>query len=56
AFYRPTTHAETRDGGVGLGLSMVREIARAHGGRVTCEPRSGGGMRFEVALPSNRLI
>ena len=31
-FYRPAGHSETRDGGVGLGLALVREIARAHVG------------------------
>ena len=51
AFHRPAGHAEGRDGGVGLGLSLVREIARQHGGEVVYAPRPGGGSRFEVTLP-----
>lgn len=47
-FFRPPGHAEGRDGGVGLGLHLVREIARHHGGDVRVEPRDGGGARFVV--------
>lgn len=37
--------------GTGLGLSLVAETARAHGGTVWCEGRPGGGARFVLALP-----
>jgi signal transduction histidine kinase len=37
--------------GAGLGLSLVAETARAHGGTVWCEDRPGGGARFTLALP-----
>ncbi len=37
--------------GFGLGLAIVRRIARAHGGDVTYAPLAGGGSRFTVALP-----
>jgi signal transduction histidine kinase len=50
-FFRLPGHAE-REGGVGLGLSLVRQIAERHGGRVHCEPREGGGSRFVLALPA----
>lgn len=50
-FYRPQGHHEGRDGGVGLGLSLVRQIARDHGGEVIYEPRPGGGSRFILTLP-----
>jgi signal transduction histidine kinase len=50
-FFRLPGHAE-REGGVGLGLSLVRQIAQRHGGRVHCEPREGGGSRFVLALPA----
>ncbi|SNS22597.1 sensor histidine kinase [Actinacidiphila glaucinigra] len=38
--------------GSGLGLSIVRAVARAHGGDVTAEPRHGGGLTVTVALPA----
>jgi signal transduction histidine kinase len=50
-FFRPAGHDEGRDGGVGLGLHLVREIALHHGGAVHVEPRDGGGSRFVVTLP-----
>jgi signal transduction histidine kinase len=49
-FYRMPGHAE-HAGGVGLGLSLVRQIAQRHGGTVRCEAREGGGSRFIIALP-----
>jgi two-component system, OmpR family, sensor kinase len=49
-FYR-SSHASERHGGVGLGLSLVRSIARQHGGSVICLEREGGGARFLVTLP-----
>jgi signal transduction histidine kinase len=49
-FYRPTGLRERGDGGVGLGLALVRQIARHHGGEVRCLPRAGGGTCFEVTL------
>ncbi|HPA89768.1 MAG TPA: HAMP domain-containing sensor histidine kinase [Quisquiliibacterium sp.] len=50
-FYRAAGASE-RAGGVGLGLSLVRQIARLHGGRVTCLPGPDGqGSCFEVVLP-----
>ncbi len=49
-FYRPAGASE-RSGGVGLGLALVRQIARAHGGDALCLPRDGGGACFRVTLP-----
>jgi signal transduction histidine kinase len=49
-FYRLAGSREAQ-GGVGLGLSLVRQIARRHGGEARCLPRPGGGSRFEVDLP-----
>jgi signal transduction histidine kinase len=37
--------------GAGLGLSIVRSVTAAHGGRVTARPRPGGGLVVEVFLP-----
>lgn len=49
-FYR-VPGASERDGGVGLGLSLVRQIAHRHGGEVQCLGRDGGGSCFRVELP-----
>ena len=49
AFYRPAGHREG-EGGVGLGLALVRQITDAHGGQVHCLPREGGGSVFQVIL------
>ncbi len=44
--------AEPGQKGMGLGLAIVRQIARVHGGDVTCEPRQRKGSRFIASLPS----
>lgn len=50
AFFRLPGHAE-KAGGVGLGLSLVRQIAQRHQGSVRCEAREGGGSCFVMTLP-----
>ena len=51
-FYR-LPGASERDGGVGLGLALVRSIAERHGGTVVCEARPDGapGACFVLNLP-----
>jgi signal transduction histidine kinase len=49
-FCRLPGHAE-HEGGVGLGLSLVQQIARRHGGQARCEARPGGGSCFSLELP-----
>ncbi len=49
-YFRLPGHTE-REGGVGLGLSLVRQIVQRHGGQVHCEARAGGGSCFVVRLP-----
>jgi two-component system, OmpR family, sensor kinase len=49
-FYR-LPGASEREGGVGLGLALVKTIVERHGGEVRCEDRLGGGARFVVELP-----
>jgi len=39
-------------GGAGLGLSIVRSVAEAHGGRLTLTPRREGGLAVRVTLPA----
>ena len=50
AFFRLPSAAE-HEGGVGLGLALVRSIAAHHGGTVECLERVGGGSCFRVTLP-----
>jgi signal transduction histidine kinase len=50
-FFRLPGHAE-REGGVGLGLALVKQIALRHGGAVRCEGNPGGGSCFVLSLPS----
>ncbi len=49
-FYRARGASEA-SGGVGLGLSLVRQIALQHGGHVHCLPRAEGGSIFRLTLP-----
>ena len=49
-FYR-LPGASERNGGVGLGLALVKSISERHGGSVRCEARRGGGATFVVELP-----
>ncbi len=48
-FYRGQTPGGPA--GLGLGLSICRGIAKAHGGRIWAENRAGGGVAFRVSLP-----
>jgi signal transduction histidine kinase len=43
------THASSR--GAGLGLSIVRSVAHAHGGDVGASPRQDGGLTVQVRIP-----
>ena len=40
-----------RSDGAGLGLSIVRAIAEAHGGRVELDSREGAGSTFTLIVP-----
>ncbi|MET9778185.1 HAMP domain-containing sensor histidine kinase [Streptomyces sp. NPDC006367] len=50
-FRRLRTERTGSDKGVGLGLSIVRSVARAHGGHIYAQPREGGGLVMRVTLP-----
>jgi signal transduction histidine kinase len=50
-FHRLETSRSRETGGAGLGLAVVRAIARGHGGEVTLHNRPEGGLRARVALP-----
>ena len=49
-FYR-LPGASEREGGVGLGLALVRSIAQRHHGSVQCGTHASGGARFTLRLP-----
>ncbi len=50
-FYRGDKSRSGKVDGVGLGLSLSREIIRAHGGELSLEDSNGGLTRFAVELP-----
>ncbi|MFK4082487.1 sensor histidine kinase [Kribbella sp. NPDC020789] len=50
-FYRLGAERLVGGKGAGLGLSIVRSVAEAHGGTVTAVPRPGGGLEIVVSLP-----
>jgi signal transduction histidine kinase len=50
-FYRLPGASEC-EGGVGLGLALVKSIATRHGGSVACSNRPEGGACFEIRLPT----
>ena len=49
--FEPFYQARRDSGGVGLGLALVRRIARLHGGEARVLDPIGPGTRFEVVLP-----
>ena len=50
-FHRVDAARSAETGGAGLGLAIVRRIARLHGGDVALEPVSPSGCRFVLSLP-----
>lgn len=50
-FFRSEPSRNRETGGIGLGLAVVRSVARAHGGDVTLHNRPKGGLRARVELP-----
>jgi signal transduction histidine kinase len=44
----------TKEGGAGIGLALARQIALAHGGRLTAAPNGGRGMTFVLSIPATQ--
>lgn len=55
-FVRLEEHRSRSQGGAGLGLAIVSEIARGHGGTLTVGSSELGGARFVVILPYNAEV
>jgi two-component system osmolarity sensor histidine kinase EnvZ len=51
AFVRLDPSRNPSTGGVGLGLTIARDVARSHGGEITLENSPQGGLRARVHLP-----
>ena len=51
-FWRGEPSRARRTGGAGIGLAIVRELVRAHDGRIDVESKPGRGSRFSVVLPA----
>ncbi len=50
-FHRLDEGRNLQTGGVGLGLAIARDIARAHGGEITLGTSRHGGLRAAIRLP-----
>ena len=50
-YYRPDASRNSETGGVGLGLSIVKDIALIHGGELQLANRPQGGLRATLVLP-----
>ena len=50
-FYQVEKHLTRRHGGMGLGLSIARDMVEMHGGKITVESVEGKGSRFILLLP-----
>lgn len=50
-FWRGEKSRSRATGGTGIGLAIVHELVRAHGGRVTVESEVGAGSMFRVVIP-----
>ena len=52
AFFQGPRSRDRAQGGLGLGLALVKSFVSLHGGTVDARPREGGGSIFEVRLPA----
>ncbi|WP_088224742.1 ATP-binding protein [Desulfosporosinus sp. FKB] len=52
-FFRVNKARTRKDGGMGLGLAIVRQIVEAHGGQIKVESDMGKGTTFLITLPKD---
>jgi two-component system osmolarity sensor histidine kinase EnvZ len=50
-FFRLDTSRNLQTGGVGLGLTIARDVARNHGGDLVLDTAPTGGLRALITLP-----
>ena len=50
-YYRRESSHSRDIGGTGLGLTLARNVARAHGGDLVLRNRNGGGLEARLTLP-----
>jgi len=50
-FYRRGSELRRETPGIGIGLTIAKHIAEAHGGRITVDSSPGTGSRFTIVLP-----
>ena len=50
-FYRPDHSRNSKTGGFGIGLSIVRSIVEAHHGKITATSKDGDSIEFKATLP-----
>ena len=55
-FYRLERSRSRETGGTGLGLTIAKSIAEGHGGRLTLQNRSGGGLEARLVLPRSTTM
>jgi len=52
-FYQVEKHLTRKHGGIGLGLSIAKEMVEMHSGKIIVESVEGKGSRFSMLLPLN---
>jgi len=52
-FYRPDSSRNSKKGGSGIGLSIVKSIVEAHHGKITATGKEDGSIEFKTTLPLN---
>jgi len=55
-FYRIGSEMRRQTQGVGIGLSIVKHIVEAHGGRITVRSAVGEGSRFTIVLAAGNGV